>query len=90
MAGNAIWNWWLYEALAEASDRQIMALNTASLDGYEEAISGAERNLIVFNPTPTRRDFTLRWKHLRRGSTASTSINEREPRQRSHGTLLRS
>jgi hypothetical protein len=67
MAGNAIWNWWLYEALAEASDRQIMTLNTASLEGYQEALSGTDRNLIVFNPTSTQCEFTLRWKHLALG-----------------------
>lgn len=75
MAGNAIWNWWLYEALAEANDRQIMALNTASLEDYQEALSGANRNMIVFNPTSTQRDFALRWKHLASGPYIVTTLD---------------
>ncbi|MEI7634243.1 MAG: hypothetical protein WCK47_08190 [bacterium] len=72
MAGNSIWNWWMYEALAAASDRSIMALNTSTLDHCEEAITGADRPLIVFNPTEGRRAFSLRLKGLESGNYTLT------------------
>lgn len=67
MASLGMWNYWLYEALAEADDREIMVLNTAVLECFEEAVSGAERTLIVFNPTDTSRELRLRVKHLSPG-----------------------
>lgn len=51
MANNAMWNWWMFEALAEASDRQVMVLNTDTLGGYERAITGVARHLVVYNPS---------------------------------------
>jgi hypothetical protein len=51
MAGNAVWNWWLYEALGEADDREVMVLNLDALDDYEPAIRSAVRHWVVYNPT---------------------------------------
>jgi hypothetical protein len=67
MASLGMWNYWLYEALAEAEDRQVMVLNTAVLERFEEALL-AERTFIVFNPTDTARETRLRLKHLPSGS----------------------
>lgn len=59
MAGLALWNAWLYESLAEASDRDIMVLNLDALDNYPGAISGVERHFLAYNPGRTSRVFRL-------------------------------
>jgi hypothetical protein len=64
MAGAAMWNDWLYEALAEATDREVMALNLDAVEGFEPAISGVERHFIVYNPGPDARAFRIIFKHL--------------------------
>ena len=64
MAGLALWNHWLYDALAEASDRDMMVLNLDAMEHYESALSGVERHFLAYNPTPTSRTFHLRFKHL--------------------------
>jgi hypothetical protein len=64
MAGLALWNAWLYDALAEATDPAVMVANLAVLEGYEDALSGADRRFIVYNPGPGRRDFRVRLKHV--------------------------
>ena len=60
----AMWNDWLYEALAEASDSDIMVLNLDALEGYEEALSGAERHFLIYNPAKEEKEFGLVFKHL--------------------------
>jgi hypothetical protein len=72
MASNSIWNWWLYEALGVASNRAVLVLNTASLTGCEEALEGADRELIAFNPTAAKLAFALRLKNLPAGEYAVT------------------
>ncbi len=52
MTGLALWNSWLYEALAAATNRQILVLNLASLEDYEQSIRSAAREFLVCNPTP--------------------------------------
>ena len=52
-----------------------MTLNTASLEAYEEAISGAQRKLIVFNPTTRRREVSLQMKNLAPGHYELTGID---------------
>jgi hypothetical protein len=64
MAGLALWNAWLYEALAEASDREIMVLNLDAMDDYESALSGIERHFLAYNPTATGRTCRVVFKHL--------------------------
>lgn len=64
MAGLALWNDWLYEALAEASDREVMLLNLDAMEDYESALSGVERHYITYNPTPTQRTCRVMLKHL--------------------------
>jgi len=51
MTGLALWNSWLYEALAAAADRNVLVLNLASLDDYEPSLRGAAREFLVCNPT---------------------------------------
>jgi hypothetical protein len=82
MAGLGMWNYWLYEALADADDREVMVLNTAVLENFEEALS-AERSFIVFNPTDTAREIRLRVKHLSflSGSRYELSIRDRSGRE---------
>ena len=62
MSNNAMWNWWMFEALGEAKDRDVMVLNTATLDGYERAIEGVARHLVVYNPSskPRSTDVVMR------------------------------
>ncbi|MGL4423885.1 MAG: hypothetical protein ACRCZF_24735, partial [Gemmataceae bacterium] len=64
MAGLALWNAWLYEALAEASDREIMVLNLDAMGDSENVLSGLERHFVVYNPTSKERTFQLIFKHL--------------------------
>jgi len=78
MAGNAMWNYWMYEALAESSDREIMVLNPDVLEDLRKAVSSAQRHLIIYNPTENARTFTVRMKFLKDGDyqlqTAEISI----------------
>lgn len=64
MAGLALWNDWLYEALAEPSDRAIMVLNLDAMEDYESALSGVERHYLAYNPSPTNRTCRVVFKHL--------------------------
>jgi hypothetical protein len=64
MAGLALWNDWLYEALAEANDREIMVLNLDVLEDYEAALTGVERHFLAFNPGSTNRTCRIQFKHL--------------------------
>jgi hypothetical protein len=64
MAGLALWNTWLYEALAEASDRDIMVLNLDAMQDYERALSGVERHFLAYNPTATGRTCRVMFKHV--------------------------
>ena len=64
MAGLALWNDWLYEALAEASDRDIMVLNLDAMEDYEGALSGVERHFLAYNPGPTNRSCRVLMKQL--------------------------
>lgn len=64
MAGLALWNAWLYEALAEASDREIMVLNLDAMEEYERALSGVERHYLAYNPSLTSRTCRIVFKHL--------------------------
>ena len=41
MTGLGMWNSWLYEALAAATDRNILVLNLASLEEYEQSLRSA-------------------------------------------------
>jgi hypothetical protein len=63
MAGLALWNDWLYESLAEASDREIMVLNLDAMEDYEDAISGVERQFLAYNPGRTNRTCRILFKH---------------------------
>ncbi len=79
MAGNAIWNWWMYEALAQTDDREVMVLNPDVLDDYEPAICSAVRHLVVLNPTASPKRITLISKALasgRYGVTLETANSE--------------
>jgi hypothetical protein len=51
MTGLALWNSWLYEALAAATNRSILVLNLASLEDYEQSLRSAAREFLVCNPT---------------------------------------
>ncbi len=64
MAGLALWNDWLYEALAEASDREIMVLNLDALDNYENVLAGVERHFLAYNPGPSTRTGRVLFKHV--------------------------
>jgi hypothetical protein len=64
MAGLALWNQWLYEALAEATDREVMVLNLDAMEDYEAALSGVERHFLVYNNTTSNRTCRILFKHL--------------------------
>ena len=63
MAGLALWNAWLYEALAEANHRDIMVLNLDAMEDYENALSGVERQFLAYNPGQTSRACRILFKH---------------------------
>lgn len=81
MAGTSLWNWWMYEALAVADISSLMVLNLDSLDDYEKALTSAQRNLIVFNPTDETVDYSLKMKNLAKGDYTLT-ISDRGGRQK--------
>lgn len=64
MASLALWNYWLYEALAQADDPRVLVLNLAALDGYDAALAGVERPFVIYNPAPTALDCRVRLRHL--------------------------
>ena len=63
MAGLCLWNDWLYESLAEVSDREIMVLNLHAMEDYENAISGVQRQFLAYNPGQTNRTCRVLFKH---------------------------
>jgi hypothetical protein len=67
MCSQAPWNYLLYEAFAGVSDPDVMILNLDLLDGYDLAMSGDERQFILFNPMPQARKFTLTMRFLGNG-----------------------
>lgn len=73
MAGAALWDYWMYEALGRASDPEILVLNTDVHGGYEEALSGLERHFVLYNPAPEARAFTLEVLSLPPGAYALTA-----------------
>jgi hypothetical protein len=64
MAGLALWNDWLYEALAETTDREVMILNLDAMEDYEVTLAAIARHFIAYNPGPTNRSFRVVFKHL--------------------------
>ena len=64
MAGLALWNSWLYDALAASSDPEIMLLNLDAMEDYESALSGVERHCLAYNPTANPRTCRIVFKHL--------------------------
>jgi hypothetical protein len=64
MAGLALWNDWLYEALAAASDHDILVLNLDAMEDYEAAVSGLERHFLIYNPATTARRFRVLFRRL--------------------------
>jgi hypothetical protein len=67
MSSMAIWNHLLYEALAESDDREVMVLCLDVVDGFEEALAGAARNFIVYNPTEVARKCRVRLRAVPEG-----------------------
>ncbi len=55
MGNLALWNWWMFEALATADDPRILVLNTDTLGGYDRVLGSVARRLVVFNTTPAAR-----------------------------------
>ena len=72
MCSQAIWNYLLYEAFAETTDREVMVLNLDLLDGYEDAIESIDRSFLVYNPTGRMIKFTLMMKSCIDGSYETT------------------
>lgn len=68
MSGLGLWNNWLYEALAVATDRQVLVLNLASLEDYEESIRSAPREFLVYNPTQVAQATTITNRLLAAGN----------------------
>ena len=59
MTGLSLWNSWLYEDLAAASNRNVLVLNLASLEDYEASLRSACREFLVCNPTDTTVSTTI-------------------------------
>jgi len=68
MSNTGMWNHWLFDALAQAGDREIMVLNLDVLEDFQQAISSAKRNLVLFNPTQQTRSFILSLNSLADGN----------------------
>lgn len=68
MGGTALWNYWLFEALAAADDPEILVLNADTLGDYEAALSGLRRRVVVYNPTGGARQFRLNARNLPEGN----------------------
>ncbi len=68
MSGLGLWNAWLYEDLAAASNRNVLVLNLASLDGYEESLRSACREFLVCNPTTSTLTTTINHQALDAGA----------------------
>lgn len=64
MSSQALWNYWLYEALAAPSDPAMLVVNLDALDGYAEALAGLRRRFMVYNPTDRPAEFRLQLKSL--------------------------
>jgi hypothetical protein len=67
MAGLTMWNSWLYDALAEADNRELMVLNLDAMENFEPAMSSAQRRFVVFNPTEKQLQTRVRSHHLADG-----------------------
>jgi hypothetical protein len=64
MSSMAPWYYLLYEALAESGNREVMVLNLDFVDAPQDALTAAERNFLVYNPTDAPRKFMLKMKCL--------------------------
>jgi hypothetical protein len=60
MGSHSLWNYWLYEALAQADNREILVVNLDVLENFQETLKGIEQNFIVFNPMPQDKKFRLK------------------------------
>lgn len=60
MGSHSLWNYWLYEALGQADDREVLVVNLDVLENFQEAVQGIERHFIVFNPMPQDKSFRLK------------------------------
>ena len=85
MAGMSMWNYWLYEALAKATDDDVMVLNLDSLDEYASALSGVSRHFIVFNPNTSSRKSKVMFSHLSTGNyKLVTQYAQGKPQSKTH------
>lgn len=67
MSQISLWNYLLFEAMAECNDPDIMVLNLDLLEGFQEAASSAERNFYAFNPTANPKTADILFKKLIEG-----------------------
>jgi hypothetical protein len=68
MASVALWNHWMFDAVATTNDPSIMALNVDVMENFQESITCSERNLMLYNPTDELRSFLLQSKALAAGN----------------------
>lgn len=64
MAGLAMWNYWMYEALAVARPRDVMVVNLDTLGDYPGVLDGVERHFVVYNPTSAPVLAAVWFRHL--------------------------
>jgi len=81
MASLALWNDWLYEALAEATGRDVMVLNLDAMEDYDAALTGCERHFLAYNPGATDRTCRVVFKHVADGEYLVTTGSRDEKRQ---------
>lgn len=72
----ALWNYLLFEATAVSDDPRVMVLNLDVLAAFHEAVSAAERNFYLFNPTQEPRSFRLTLRALVPGKYELTFRDE--------------
>lgn len=66
-ASTALWNYWLYDALATTDSPSVMALNLNPIDGFESALASADRRFLLYNPNNSSQKVLVRMKNLAHG-----------------------
>ncbi len=55
----------IYEGYAEASDRDVMAMNLDIVDAQQKMVNGVERNFIFYNGAESTKNFKMNFKDLK-------------------------
>ena len=65
MSNGPMYCYLMYEAYAEASDRDVMAMNLDIVDAQQKMVNGVERNFIFYNGAEATKSFKMNFKDLK-------------------------